>query len=212
MVIWRGGAAGEAGTDGAAGRCGTDGDCGAAWGKTWRANAFQAGRGPAQSGQNAVMHSVKDGPLGEKLDLDFGGMDIDIYGFCWHRDLKDTGRKTAHHDLIFIGILQRGGERLGFDIAAVDKKVLIAAAAAGGRWALSQIPLPRPLPLVFHRDHLQCSLAAKYRIDRAEQFAISGRGEHFFSVTQKAEGHLRMGQGLLLHGGKRIGRLQRYPA
>ena len=54
-------------------------------------------------------------------------MDVHIHGLHGHIDLQHAGREAAHHDLVAVRLLQRGGEQTGFDIAVVDEEALPAA-------------------------------------------------------------------------------------
>ena len=158
------------------------------------------------------MHRVKDLALPQELDLRLGRMHIDVHLILRQRDFQHAGREPADHDLIAIGLLQRRREHLRAHKAPVDKKVLIAARTARGRRPGNEAGNGDFLPVAVHLDHRACLVAAEQGINHRGKRPVAGCGKQLRAVLQKAKGNLRMRQRLLLHGGKRIGRLHRIAA
>ena len=159
------------------------------------------GQGP----QHAVVDGVKDGPFRQEPDLCFGRMHIDVHQMGRQIQVEHTAGEPALHHLILIGLLQRRGQQLGLDGPPADEKVLARPVATGGRGLAHEAPEGIVLPMAFHRHQTSGKLPPVDAIDGAAKFPVAGGAEQLLAVLQKADGHVGMGKGLPLDGGKDMG-------
>ena len=167
--------------------------------------------GAAQCTQNAVVNGVENIPFPQELHLGFRRMDVDIHRSGRHRHMKHADGESAHHDLIFIGFLQRRRHHPGLDITPVHKEVLIASAAPAGG-GLSHIAGDGNAAgggLDLH--HFLGAGASHGRINGGEQLAVAGSGQLRLAVPKKTERNLRMAQCLTLNGAADIAALHAVP-
>ena len=158
--------------------------------------------GTVQRGEGAVIDAVEGVALVQEFDLRLGRMDVHVHRPQGHGDLQHAGGEAAHHHLVFIGLLQRRGEDVGLDIAAVDEEDLIVSVAAGGGGPGDVALHPGLLPAGGELHHLHGRLAAEDRVDGAEQLPVAGGGHLLLAVAQEGDGQVGMGQGLPLHRGE----------
>ena len=119
--------------------------------------------------------------------------------------------EAPHHDLIFIGFLQRRGHHPGLYITSVYKEVLIASAAPAGG-GLSHIAGHRHAAggrLDLH--HFLGAGASHCRIDGGQQLAVAGGGQLRLAVPEEPERDLRVSQRLPLHRAADIASLYAVP-
>ena len=116
--------------------------------------------------------------------------------------MEDAAGELAHHLLVLIGPLQGGGEEFGLDVPAVDEEVLIrpVSPAAGGEGDVASDRHLLPLPL--DGGVSQGHVPAQDGIQGGGQLPVPGGHELLLSVPEKLQGHLRVGEGQLLHQGK----------
>ena len=136
-------------------------------------------------------------------------MDVHIHGLHGHIDLQHAGREAAHHDLVAVRLLQRGGEQTGFDIAVVDKKALPGAVAARGGRLCDEAAHAQLFPAAVDRQHIVGQLPAIDGVDCGHAVALPVGVQLLLPVLQKAEGDLRVRERLLLHDGENSGGLRR---
>ena len=103
-------------------------------------------------------------------------MDVDVHLRDGQGEVQHAGREAALHELVAVGLLERGGQELRFDIAAVDEKVLIVAVAAGGRRAGNKAGDGMLLPPAADREHIRRRLAAEDAVHGAFELPVAGRG------------------------------------
>ena len=153
------------------------------------------------------MNAVEDFPLVEEFDLGFGRVDVHIHTGQGHGEVQHTGGKAPDHELIAVGLLQRGGEGLGVNQPLVHIEKLVGAGAPRCGGSGDKAGEPQRLPLALDRHHLQSRLTPQHRIDGGQQRAVAGGVELALSVLDQPEGDFRVGEGLLLHGACRSGAL-----
>ena len=113
--------------------------------------------------------------------------------------MQHTSGEFSHHDLISVGFLQGCNEDPGFYRTVIDEEGLQGTAGTGiGRLA-DVTGQTVAFPAALHLHHL-AAFSAVYTVDRGFQLTGTGGGQHFFAIADETEGHLRMGQGLQLHG------------
>ena len=146
------------------------------------------------------MYAVKDSLLIEKFHLGFCRVDVHIHRVGRERQVQDAGREFAHHDLIAVGLFQRGDQKLGFHRAAVDEEGLHRPAGPGVRGLGDEAGQGILFPTAFHVHH-PGTLPAIDAVSRVGQLSGAGGGEDFLAVPEHPEGNGWMGQGLHLHSG-----------
>ena len=111
------------------------------------------------------MYCVKCAALGQKLYFRFCRVHVHVHSLHGKIDLQHADREAPNHELVFIRLLQSGGEHPGFYEPGVDKEILIRAVAARtgglGHEAAHRELLPRALDL----DHVVRDLTAKDGVD-----------------------------------------------
>ena len=114
--------------------------------------------------------------------------------------MQHAGREFSYHDLVAVGFLQSGNQKLGFYGAVVDEKGLQTPAGAGigglGDVAGQGVGFPAAVHL-----HHPGKVPAIDAVDRRLQSAVSRGGKYLLAVPEELDGNLRVGQRLHLHGG-----------
>ena len=127
-------------------------------------------------------------------------MDIYVHGVGRQSQMEHAGREFSYHDLVAVGFLQSGNQKLGFYGAVVDEKGLQTPAGAGvgglGDVAGQGVGFPAAVHL-----HHPGKVPAIDAVDRRLQSAVSRGGKYLLAVPEELDGNLRVGQRLHLHGG-----------
>ena len=144
------------------------------------------------------MDAVEHRLFREELDLGFRRVDVDIHGGWRQGQVQHTGGEFAHHDLVAVGLLQRGDQKLGFHRPVIDKEGLQASAGPGVGGLGDVAGQGVILPAAVHLHHLG-ALPSVNAVYCRLQAPVSRGGQHLLPVPEELEGHLRMGQGLQLH-------------
>ena len=155
-----------------------------------------------QSGKHGIVDGGKYCPLLAEFDLLLGGVDIHIHRVELHLEVEHAAGKPAHHLLVGVSLLQGGGHRRAFHIAAIDKEKLIASIspAAGG-----QGDKAGDADIVAggrHRGKAQGQVPAKHGVHGRAKLPVARGEQLLLAVPDKLKGDLRVGHGLPLHRGK----------
>ena len=157
-------------------------------------------RGAVQRALYAVADAIKDVALVDKFDLRLGRMDVHVDQMLRQRQAQHARRIAADHEPVAVRLLQRGGHRLGADVAPVDEKKLICAVAARGVRPRNEARQGVFVPVAVHGDQVLGGLTAQHGADRAEKLAVTDGRKLFLAVAQDADRRLRMRQRQPLHG------------
>ena len=157
---------------------------------------------PLQRRFHRVIHRVEDLALAAEFDLLLGGVDIHVHRVELGGQMEDAARKLAHHPLVGIGLFQCGHHGPGLYIAAVDEKVLISSRPPAAIGSGDKAGHRHLLAGAGHRKKAQGHIPAQDRVDRALELAVAGGEKLLLSVPEETDAHLRVGEGLPLHGGK----------
>ena len=120
------------------------------------------------------MYCVKCAALGQKLYFRFCRVHVHVHSLHGKIDLQHADREAPDHELVFIRLLQSGGEHPGFYEPGVDKEILIRAVAARAGGLGNKPTHGELLPRAFDLDHVVCDLAAKDGVDGGH--AVAGAG------------------------------------
>ena len=91
-------------------------------------------------------------------------MHVDIHRARKHLQEKRTDGKTLGGDIGNVGLLQRGHDGLAFDVATVDKGVLMVAVAAHVIRRADKAVHADTADLTVYRQKSACKFAAKNRV------------------------------------------------
>ena len=167
---------------------------------------FQYRRGmaplPGKCIEHRVVHSGKDLPLVGKLDLRLGGVYVHVHHVQLRLQMEHTTGKLAHHALIGIGLLQRGGHNSGFYIASVNKKVLIVSAALAAHGQGGKAGHGHVLSTALYFLKSKGKVSAQNCVNGRLEPSVPGSKQFLFPVPDELDAHLRVGQGQTLDHGK----------
>ena len=128
-------------------------------------------------------------------------MDVDVHLTQRQVQMQHAAREAGGGQLVLIGLLQRGGQQPGADVAPVDEEMLAVAVAAGGGGAGGVAAERDVVPRAGDLHHIQCHLPPQNGIDGAVELAVAGGDEHLLPVAEKTIAHGGVGQRLPLHHG-----------
>ena len=156
----------------------------------------------AQGGFYAVIYEVKDLFFAGKAHFHLRRMNVYIHGFRRNFYVEHAARIFAHHGGAFERLLQCDHCRARLYKSSVYKKILKNSACFGGARPCD-IPLYGEAWLrhggIVHLKHIVRKFPAVNGGNCREHIAVAVGGELRFTVTDKAELHLRIGKRNLVH-------------
>ena len=151
---------------------------------------------------DGVIHRVEHPLFRAEFDLLLGRVDVHVHGVEAGVQMQHAAGELAHHLLVGIGLLHRGGHGAAFHIPAVHKKVLIAPGppAAGGQGGKAGDR--HLLAGAADRHEAQGQIPAQHGVEGGLELPVAGGAQLLLPVPEEFDAHLRMGQGHPLHHGK----------
>ena len=117
---------------------------------------------------NAFKHRLFVG----KLDLQLGGMHVDVHAHGVQTDEQHAAREFFGSTVRRKGLLQRGRRRLALDVSRVDKEILIVAVGADVIGAADIAVHRNALVFAAHLDQAGGEILAKHRPDGAFELSV----------------------------------------
>ena len=153
-----------------------------------------------------MINRVKNRPLIDKADFQFGRMDIHVYRLKGHVQMKHTGRKFSHHHAALERFFQSGHGGTAADKTAVDEKLLHTPVGAAVDRTADKAPHPNAVVFILHRHQTVGKIPSIHCIDGGFQLSVPGGMELFFAVPEKPQGNFRVRQGdFIQHTGDGVG-------
>ena len=132
-----------------------------------------------------------------ELDLQLGGMDVDIHRPGAEPQLQKAHGIASHGHFPLIGLLHRRRKQAGADIAPVDVKALLAPVGPGALRSGDIAPHGDVPHLTADGGEIARQLPSRAGIDGREHLPVPRGGKALPPILDEAEGHPRPGDGHL---------------
>ena len=161
-----------------------------------------------QGVQHSVVERVENGLLLGEFYLGLGGVDVHVHRRHRQGHRQHAAGEAALHDLVPVALFQSGGQKLGLDEPPVDEKDLHPPGAPALEGPGDEARYRRAVSAPLHGKEAPGEVPAQGGVNSGVQPPVSGGVEGLRAVLDESEGHVRVGQGQVLHqaaGRRRLG-------
>ncbi|MPM89775.1 hypothetical protein SDC9_136887 [bioreactor metagenome] len=164
-----------------------------------------------QGGTHSPVNRVEHLAFALEFHLGFRGVNVYVHRVELGGQVQHAAGKFAHHALVGIGLLQRGGHQAGLHIPSVDEKMLIAPGAPAADRHGREAGNRNLLRAALHGGKAQSQLPAQHAVKRRPQLPVAGGIKLLLAVAEKLHGNLRAGKSQPLDHRQRRRALGRVP-